>query len=57
VKINEQVPEQICPECKGKGELRRFKIYVGCYSIGCWKCKGKGTIPISTEGVVPPSLV
>lgn len=53
MKIIEQVSEQICPECKGKGELRMFKIYVGCFIAGCWKCKGKGTVPIPTAGVVP----
>jgi len=57
MKTTEEVPEQICPECEGKGELRIFRMYVGCLTVGCWKCRGKGTIPIRVEGGTTPTCV
>jgi DnaJ-class molecular chaperone len=39
---NHLLPE--CPECQGKGEKRVFKMYVGCFSVACSKCGGRGVI-------------
>lgn len=35
---------EVCPTCDGKGEVRKFKMYVGCYSLGCDTCQGSGRV-------------
>lgn len=36
--------EVLCPACLGKGEIRRFVMYVGCITNGCGTCQGSGRI-------------